>query len=372
MTIAVHIRFSDNTDAPQHNFNYHCFTVLAGKYPEHHFIFIFDKAFDASLIIKKNITPVLLSPQIKNRLLGYYWYNFKIPALLNKYNADIFIADGLNTSLRAAAKQCMIVSDVSFLQKENLFARNELRHLKKYFKKFVSKTNCIAVTTEQIKNELAKFFPQAKEKVHIIGYGSDSPGKHPGYNEIETIKAKYSEGKEYFLAYITDVSAANTILLLKAFSAFKKRQLSNMQLLLSITSAQKEEPVKDLATYKYRNEVKIISAPGKQTEAAITTAAYAAIYLPSMDVLEDKGMLAIKNDVPLVTTDNEFNKSLYGKSALYTVADEKNIAQYMMLVYKDENLRNEHIIEGKTMASNFTWDMTAANLWLALQAAAEQ
>lgn len=372
MTIAVHISFPDNTDDPQNNFNYCCFTILSGKYPDHHFIFIFDKPFDVSLIIHKNITPVLLSPQIKNRLLGYYWYNFKIPGLLNKYNADMFVSNELNSSLRATTKQCMIVKDISFLKKENLFVRSELRHLKKYFKKFVTKTNCIAVTTEYVSNELNRSFPQAKAKSHIIGYALNDVTDPPGHNEIQNIKEKYTEGKEYFLAYITDVSAPNTIMLLKAFSAFKKRQLSNMQLVLAVSSTQKEEPVKDLASYKYRSEIRIISPANEQTEAAITSAAYAAIYLPSMDVFEYKGLFAIKNNIPLITLDNEFCKSLYGNAALYTANDEKNIAQYMMLVYKDENLRNEHIHAGMALAANLTWNNSTANLWKALQATAEQ
>jgi hypothetical protein len=198
MTIAVHIRFSDTKDDLNKNFNYQCFSILAGKYPEHHFIFIFDKPFPPLLITLKNITPVLLSPQIKNRLLGHYWYNFKLPALLNKYHAGLFISDGINSSLRTPVKQCMILQDLSFLQKENLFTRSDTGHLKKYFKKFVAKTSYIAVTNHATSVALEGSIPGTKDKIHIVGYGLPDAVKNTGYNELQATRDKYSEGKEYF------------------------------------------------------------------------------------------------------------------------------------------------------------------------------
>ena len=372
MTIAVHISFSDTPADPSKNFNYRCFSALAEKYPEHHFIFVFDKPYSPVLINQKNITPVLLSPQIRNRLLGHYWYNFKIPALLNKYHVDIFISNGIISSLRTTVKQCLILQDLSFLQNENLFGRGDTRYLKKYFKKFVSKATYIAVITNSTAVALEKNIPEAKAKTHVIGYGMNVPLQNIGYNEMQITREKYSEGKEYFIGYITDVSAPNTTVLLKAFSAFKKRQLSNMQLVLVLSSSQQEKPVKDFATYKYRNEVKIVVAETESILAEITSAAYAALYLPAMEIMEDKGLLAIKNDIPLITTSNEFCKSLYNDAALYAKLEEKNIAEKMMLIYKNENMRNDLVNIGKLAGSIYSWDNTAANLWQVLQDTAEQ
>ncbi|MEP7163483.1 MAG: hypothetical protein ABI741_02255 [Ferruginibacter sp.] len=371
MTIAVHISFPGTKDDPSKNFNYRCFTILAEKYPACHFIFIFDKPFSPLLISQKNIIPVLLTPQIRNRLLGHYWYNFKVPSLLNKYHADLFVSDGINSSLRTSVKQCLVLKDLSFLQKENLFTRSDNSYLKKYFKKFVAKAHHIAVSNQAISVALTGYFPAAKSKTHVIGYGLPE-GVTVGFNKMQATRDKYSEGKEFFLCYITEASASNTTILLKAFSAFKKRQLSNMQLVLVIRTAQKENPVKDLATYKYRDEVKIVVPANEESHAEITTAAYAAIYLPAMEIMEEEGLTALKNNIPLITTSNEFCKSLYNDAALYAKIDEKNIAEKMMLLYKNENLKNDLANIGKLVGSIYSWDKTAANLWQALQETAEQ
>ena len=367
MTIAVHISFSDTKDDPNKNFNYRCFTILAEKHPEHHFIFIFDKAFISAIITQKNITPLLLSPQIKNRLLEYYWYNFKLPGVLVKHNADLFISNGINCSIRAVVKQCFILPDISFLHAKNLFSRADTRYLKKHFKRSISKATCISTPNDHIKAALSALFPEARSKINVIGYPLNNSVENIEYHEIQNTRERYSEGKEYFLCYVTDVSVSNTFILLKAFSAFKKRQLSNMQLVLVFTTAQKESPVKDFATYKYRNEVKMITPENDKALYEITAAAYAAIYLPTMEIMEDGGLLAIKNNIPLITIHNEFCKSIYNDAALYVSVDEKSIAEKMMLIYKDENLRNSLVMKTKSLAETCSWDNTSTGLWNVLQ-----
>jgi hypothetical protein len=363
MIIAVHISFPVTKTDPSKNFNYRCFTILAGKYPEHQFIFIYDRPFDVTIHTKDNIEPVLLSPQIKNRLLGHYWYNYKLPKLLNKYNPDIFIGDGMNVSLRSKIKQCMILQDLSLLQKENLFAKADNRYYKKHFRQFVTKASGIAATNQHTSAELAKMYPQFSEKIQVIGLGVNERNKDITADKIQSIKDRFTDGKEYFIGYITDVSAPNAIVLLKAFSAFKKRQLSNMQLVLAITPSQKENLLKDFATYKYREEVKMVVPESDGTLAEITAASYAAIYLPGMEIVEDKGLMALKNNVPLITVSNEFCKSLYNDAALYAKISEANIAEKMMLLYKNENLKNDLANIGNMFGTIYSWDNTAINLW---------
>ena len=152
MTIAVHIRFSDNAADPDNNLHYQCFTILAAKYPEHHFIFIFDKPYPPGLIIQKNISALLLPPQIRNPLLQHYWYNFKIPVLLDRYHADHFVNNAATCSLRTNIPQSIILNDLSFLDKKNLYTAGDTRYLKKYFKKFVAKASSIAVTNQHVRN----------------------------------------------------------------------------------------------------------------------------------------------------------------------------------------------------------------------------
>ena len=362
MTIAVHIHFSGIGEDLSRNLQFQCFSILADRYPQHQFIFIFDKPYPAGLISAPNIKVLLLPPEIKNPLLQHYWYNFKIPRVLNKYHANHFVCSGMACSLRTNVPQSIVVNELSFLEKKNLYTARETRYLKRFFKKFIAKASAVAITNQAVRNDLAAMFPEAIDKLQLIGYGVPAVSARLSYEAMQQVKDKYSGGREYFLAFITDATIENAVGLLKAFSVFKKRQLSNMQLILLVSSAQKEGIIKDFGNYKYRDEVKIIIPVNNEQENELVTAAYAAIYLPVINTLEDKGLLALSNGVPLLTGDHDFCKSLYHEAALYSEGDEGNIAQRMMLLYKDENLRNNLLHAGRSIAAAYTWEQTAGKL----------
>ncbi len=366
MTIAVHINITGPTDDPIKKFNYNCFTILASKYPDDHFIFIFDKVVEPFTITQRNITPVILTPTIRNSLLSHFWYNFKLPRLLNKYNADVFVSKDMVCSSRTNVPQCIILHDLSFLDKKIQSAKSDSSYLKKYLTAFVTKAKKIVATNSFIKDELIKKIPAADNKISTGYFGVSAIFKPGNYAEQESTKQTFTEGREYFLFHVTEATWPNIISMLKAFSAFKKWQKSNMQLVLLFNPSQKDKQIKDFATYKYRNEVKIINTEENETTALLTSAAYAVIYLPFFDISESVGIAALKSNSSLITTDNEFCKALYHDAAVYTVAHEKNISEKMMLLYKDEQLRNSLISKGNNLAAAYTWENTADQLWAIL------
>ena len=127
MTIAVNANFL-NTNYPCYDgdFIFEIFSRLAKKYPQHNFIYFFDNNFDEKYITSKNITTVITGPQIKNPLLLQYRLNYKIPSLLKKHKADIFISAGGYCSLRTKLPQCVIINDLSFLQLPQFFSKRWL------------------------------------------------------------------------------------------------------------------------------------------------------------------------------------------------------------------------------------------------------
>jgi glycosyltransferase involved in cell wall biosynthesis len=366
MTIAVHIALPDSPGDISTNFNYQCFNILAGKYAEHHFIFIFDRPFPAFLITQKNITPVLAGPQVKNRLLQHYFYNFKIPRLLNKYNADVFVSTDV-CSLRTNVPQCIIIHDLSFLKKENLFDKNDIRYLKRYTRFFLTKAAKIVVLNDHLKTAVAKSYNIEENKIAVADMGIADHFRPLEYQQAELIKDKYTEGKAYFLYFATATSRGNIITLLKAFSIFKKWQKSNMQLLIMFSTANADNTIKDFSSYKYREDVKILSGENTETIAAITASAYAVIHLPSIEISETEGLNVLASTIPLITIDSPFNKSMYKDAALYTDFAEKDIAEKMMLVYKDENVAKDLVNKGKEIASAHQWQNTARQLWQTIE-----
>lgn len=372
MTIAVHISFTGSQNNARTNFNYRCFTILAAKYPADHFIFIFNRPFGPSLVTQSNITPVLLSPQIKNRLLQHYWYNFKIPRLLNKYNAAVFVSGDCVCSLRTKIPQCMLIHELSFLQKNNLYSKHDTRYLKKYLKAFINQADQIAVTNKQLLTTLKTLFPGTENKTGLINRGIDEAHESYSPEQLYEKKEKIAGGKDYFLFYGTTAAAASSITMLKAFSIFKKWQKSNMRLVMLIPPTLQKDTGKDLSTYKYRNDVSIFSYEPEENDPLLIAAAYAVVYLPTVEIIEPAVLYTLQSNIPLIARDTGFCKGIFKDAALYTSLAEKDISEKMMHLYKDENSRNDMAALGKSVSAEFTWTHAADILWQRIQVTAEQ
>ncbi len=362
MTIAVHIALQHPHQQPGTDFIYNCFSFMAITNPEHHFIFVFDKPFDIENIKSANVTPVLAGPAIKNRLLQHYFYNYKLPRLLNKYQADIFVSQDV-CSLRSTIPQYLVINDLSFLQKQNLYNSSDLRYLKRYSRQFVKKAEKIAVMNDHLKKILQIAYSLTAEKISVIDNAVIDEIEFFNEEKINKVKEKLTEGKSYFLYFATSITICNVITMLKAFSIFKKWQKSNMQLVILFSTSEKDHVIKDFNNYKHREDVRLIHAAGEEKQNEITSAAYAAINLASMEITETEGLKTITSKVPLITTDNEFFRSTYADAAAYCQPTDKDVAEKMMLLYKDETYRTNLINNGQRLSEKYSLPNAANRLW---------
>ncbi|MBK7557456.1 MAG: hypothetical protein IPI54_03730 [Chitinophagaceae bacterium] len=93
MIIAVNTRLSkaEQSEGYEH-FMFALLDRLTVQYPQHRFIFIFDRPFDEKYKFAKNVLPVIAGPETGNSLRLQYWLHFRIPAILRKHKADVFVS----------------------------------------------------------------------------------------------------------------------------------------------------------------------------------------------------------------------------------------------------------------------------------------
>lgn len=369
MTIAVNACFlNDNHLTNNGNFIFECFSRLAKKFPQHQFLFISDKTINDQRILSDNILPVITGPKIKNPLLLQYWLNFKLPAVLRKHKADVFVSIG-NCSLRTKLPQCLVVNDLSFLHHPQFFTRSWFRFYKKNTPAFLSRATIITTAAEFLKQDIFETYKINAGKVDVVYQGINKIFTPADWQQKEIIKGEYTSGKEYFL-YTGEINSnKNLVNLLKAFSFFKKRQKSNMQLVLATTTVFTDAAfTKNLAAYKYRDEIKLLDKLPPETFAAIMAAAYALVYPVFYDGFCTPALEAMQAGVPVITSNKAAIPEICGNAALYINPDDFNdIADKMMLLFKDESKRNELIGSGLQQAAKYNWPVTTELLWQAIE-----
>ncbi|MBK8519760.1 MAG: glycosyltransferase family 4 protein [Chitinophagaceae bacterium] len=344
MTIAVNTRINKETQPEGYeDFIFELLDQVVTKFPQHQFIYIFDAPYK-NMVFQKNVTPVISGPKGSSSLRLQYWFNYRIPAILRKHNAGVFVSLEGICSLRTKVPQCLLLSDLSFLNYPALLKKSQARFYTKFTPAFLAKARSIATVSTLSKNIIADHYKIAAEDIGVIHPSVSAVFKPLDWEEQEIIKEKYTEGKAYFLCNTN----SNLINLLKAFTFFKKRQKSNM--LLLIAGNIDETFKKELKTYKLRNEVKLLEGLDKAELAKITAAAYAMVYPFLYDELALPVLQSMQCNVPVVISDAGALPVVFGEAVLYFNPENyEDIAQKMMLVYKDEAKANELVKAGKEL-----------------------
>ena len=375
MIIAVNTRFLMGDYLEGYgNFIYETFIRITKNNPEHQFLFIFDRPYEKHFIGGENVKAVVTRPAARHPLLWKIWYDISVPAVLRKHKADVFVSCDGFCSLRTKVPQCLVVHDLAFLHYPSLNIKSHLLFYKKYMPAFLKKATFIATVSEFSKKDIMQQYKTPAAKIDIV-YNGVKEIFQPLKEEVKVAtKNKYTEGKEYFVYAGSIHPRKNLMKLLKAFSIFKKRQQTNIKLVLAGRLAWKYESFKEnLKSYKYRNDVIMTGYTEQKELVNIIGSAYGMVYPSLFEGFGVPVLEAMQCDVPVITSVNSAMQEIAKDAALF--ADPENstdIAEKMMLLYKDEKLRKELIEKGKKVASKYDWDKTAELLWQTILKSADK
>jgi glycosyltransferase involved in cell wall biosynthesis len=339
--------------------------IMAEKHPEHQFYFLFDRPYDPVFVFGENITPIVLTPPARHPILWKYWFDLKVPAVLRKIKADVFLsADGF-CSLATRIPQCLVVHDLGFLRFPSAYKKSHRIFYKHYVPRFISKSRTVATVSEFSKADIVQTYHTPADRIRVVYSAAKDRFKPLSWEEKDKIKEKYTEGREFFIYVGAIQPRKNLMNLLKAFSLFKKRQQTNMKLVLAGRVAWKSGDFLELLrTYKYRQDVVLTHYLPEDELAQLTASAYALVYPSVFEGFGVPVLEGMKCDVPVLTSKDSSMAEIGGTAALYfDPQDPKDIADRLMLIYKDERLRSELITKGRTVAENYSWEKTSDALW---------
>ena len=159
------------------------------------------------------------------------------------------------------------------------------------------------------------------------------------------VKQTVANECEYFICTANFHDTTPFIFLLKAFSILKKRQRSGIKLMLTGIHPDTHHGLfKQISQYKYRSDIILLNAEIRYDYTTLLGAAYAQIY-PSQDLFYPSGIWeAVKMNIPVIAPKNNFSNQDTAGAILYFEKDiVEDLADKMMILYKDEGLRKKII-----------------------------
>ena len=330
-------------------------------------LFVVDHTFRPGMLDGISGDSVLVRRALPGSFGWRWWYDRQIPRLARQYHADIVMLTGGITAKLSGVPQCLWMPERAN-PGENGNGRLYPSIYRARLAEGLQRAAVIFCFGDRDRNWLAGYRPGIasgkpsgaegmEEKILVLPAAMEEEAEVKGplaAAEKEEIKRKYARGKEYFLADLADAVDEDVIHLLKAFSLFKKRQQSNMQLILTGAINGSAGMVRQrLKTYKYREDVHW-QENGPATEAGLAAeagklsrAAYAALLLFDGHTLGAPLLNAWAAGVPVIATDGSLLQEIAGDAALLAGAgDSASLAAQLMRIYKDENGRMDLIRRG--------------------------
>lgn len=338
---------------------------IVAEHPQHEFIFFFDRPYDESFIFGKNVTPVVFGPPARHPVLFYIWYEIRIPYMLRKYKADVFLSpDGL-MSLSTKVPTCLVMHDLAFEHYPHHLSFAIRKYLQKFSPLFAKKAKQIVTVSEFSKKDIAKKYHIPLDKIAVSYNGAHNAYRPFTWEEKQEIKKEYTDGCEYFVFAGALHPRKNVVNLLKAFIAFKKRQHSNMKLVIVGRMAWKYEEVQELKdNMPFKEDVKWVGYMNVEKLSKVIGAAYALVYASLFEGFGIPILEAQQCYVPAIISNTSSMPEVGGDAALLAdPTDVQDIANQMEKIYKDETLRGKLIEACKEQVLKFNWDKTAKVLW---------
>jgi glycosyltransferase involved in cell wall biosynthesis len=108
----------------------------------------------------------------------------------------------------------------------------------------------------------------------------------------------------------------------------------------------------------------VLQSEDDLTIQTITAAAYAFISVHHQENDFTRLLNVLQCGVPVVVSNTEKNTEILADAALYANASSyEDIADKMMLLFKDEDKRNDIIEKGILLVNNYHWYTSAQQLW---------
>ncbi|MHB1921502.1 MAG: glycosyltransferase family 4 protein [Chitinophagaceae bacterium] len=370
MRIAVNTRFliSDRLEGIG-RYTEEVLRRMTCSHPEHDFIFFFDRPYDPVFLFSSNITGVVLGPPARDPFLWWWWLEWRIPAALKKYRADLFFSPDGFLSKRTLVPTLIVMHDLAFEQYPDLLEKRRSRYLRKNSPLFARKAAGIATVSEFSREDICNRYGISPAKIQVI-YNGVSEIFHPlEWEEREQVKEQFAGGCEYFICVGAIHPRKNLLQLLRAFSLFKRRLRSSMKLILVGRVAwMGEDFLEALKTFYFRGDVVLTGYVKAQVLASLVGAAYALVYPSLWEGFGLPVVEALSCRVPVVASQRSGIPEAGGDAALYFDPDNlEDFASQLTLIYKDEPLRTRLISQSSEQAARFNWNQTAEALWKALE-----
>lgn len=252
------------------------------------------------------------------------------------------------------------------------YKRSNLEIVMKKILEGIDENTFVCCVSESAKNDLLNYHPKANPaRVSVIPLAADSTifYHEKDQNRIKNVLKKYqiNNEKPYFLLLSTLEHRKNINRSIGAFAKLiEQENLKDLQLVLVGSEGRKIGKIFDSLNVNelVKKQVVITGFVEDEDLAAIYSGALGFVYPSIYEGFGLPPLEAMYCGVPVITSNNSSLPEVVGEAALLVNAtDEEAIAESMLKLYKNPDLRADLANKSIIQAQKFSWQKFKGDYW---------
>lgn len=294
-----------------------------------------------------------------NPLVRIWWEQAIAPALLWRDRPAVLLCPLNIVPLLAPCPSVVTIHDLAFLRVPQHFHAAKRHYLAALTRRSVRLAAHILTVSQFTRREVIDLLGVPPEKVTAIPNGCDPPSRLPRAEEIAAFRGRHELPERFLLFVGTLEPRKNLLTLLRAYA--RLRDEIAMPLIIAGGKGWLYEPIFTLVEeLGLRQQVRFVGFVSQEELPLWYSAATAFVYPSLYEGFGFPPLEAMHYGTPVVTSNTTSLPEVVGDAAL--TVDPTNVeelAQALLRITGDEELRTRLRARGKEQAARFSWQRTA-------------
>lgn len=345
------------------NYSRHTISILS-RFASGNEYFLFTPSTKNSIDFEKKTNIRVNTAKGLYKIFPRPWRSYKISNELQKYNIDIY--HGLSNELpynikKSGVPSVVTIHDLIFLRFPEFYLAHDRKIYHSKFLKSCENANRIIAISEQTKKDIVHFFDIPEQKIDVVYQGCD-----PIFNnnlvdiQLQKIKEKYNLPDKFLLNVGTIEERKNIFSVIKSLNEKKVTIPLVIVGKKTIYYTKIQEYVSQNKMHNqilFFHDVPFVDLPGfyQLSEAFIYPSLFEGFGIPILE--------AISSGIPVITNkEGCFKEAAGDNSLLINVQHSDEIANSIMQVLNNTELRNKMILKSSDYIQTFSEENISKNL----------
>lgn len=342
---------------------------ITTQHPEHEFLFIFDRPFSKEFLFAPNVKAVYAGPPTRHIFLFFPWFEFQLPRILRKYKADVFLSPDGQLSLLSKVPQIAVIHDLNFHHHPEQLPPLVRWYYNTFFPRYARKAKRIATVSAYTKQDIVKSYGINANSIDVTLNGCNERFRPLTEEEHSATRQKYTDNESYFLFVGLIIPRKNLIRLMQAFDQFKKASKSPMKLL--VVGEKKwwdNEHESAFQALQFKEEIVFAGRLQADELHRVISAAFALSFVPLFEGFGIPILEAFACGTPVITSNVTSMPEVAGDAALLANPyDVNDISSKLLELWNHPALRLQLKAKGLERRKDFSWEITANQLWACIE-----